>query len=224
MLILPTVFNSALNDPTVSKINISGTIELNEVKTIDRPVTISGGELSFAQSGQNLVLSQGGTLKGVTIRNTSESGTSRRSKAKSSTATWTGTYGLQVYKGVATLEDCTFIGGNAGLLVNGSNVTLKGTTTISGMSFGGIEVSKGVNVSDPGTLNIEGTLVNADEAYAKPTVWVDGTTPDIGQVNDFKGQLTLAVIKDQNQYYLDAAHTTDPDSITEEVVSEESAS
>lgn len=202
--------NQALDDPSVSQINITGTIQLSEVKSIDRPVTISGGELSFAQTGQNLVLAKGGTLKGVTIRNTSATDTASSRKAKAPEAERTSTYGVQVYKGSATIEDCTFVGGNAGLLVNGSTVTLKGTTTISGMGFGGIEVSKGVRVQTAGILNIEGTIVNADEAYGKPTVWVDGTTEAEGKVNDSQGQLTMAVIKNQNQYYLDPANATNP--------------
>lgn len=196
------VFNQAINDPSINTIKLSGTINLDSTTSIDRPVTITDGELSFSQSGQNLVLLNGGTLKNVTIRNTSESQVTIKRKTKSSDPVWSSTYGLQVYKGSATLDNCTFIGGNAGLLVNGSTVTLKGTTTISGTSFGGIEVSKGVNVGTAGILNIEGTLVNADEAYGKPTVWVDGTSEDIGKVIDTKGQLTQVVINEQNQYYL----------------------
>ena len=146
----------------------------------------------------------GGTLRGVTIRNTSETNTTTRSRSTktATTPTWTSTYGLQVYTGTATIEDCTFIGGNAGLLVNGSTVTLRGTTAIQGMSFGGIEVSKGSGVTAPGVLNIEGTITNTNEAYGKPTVWVDGTTAEVGQVNDPNNLLTEAVINNQNQYYL----------------------
>lgn len=204
----PRVFNQLVNDPTVDKIEIVGTIPMTETLKVDRPVTITGGELTFSQTGQNLVLTSGGTVKGVVIRNTSGNGTSRRKAA--SDPVWSSTYGLQVYNSEAVVEDCTFVGGNAGLLVNGSTVTLKGTTTISGMSFGGIEVSKGASTPNPGVLNIEGTLVNSGESYGKPTVWVDGTTEAEGKVNDSQGQLTMAVIKDQNQYYLDPANATDP--------------
>lgn len=199
----PKVFDQAINDPKVSTINLSGTIEVDGVKSFDRPITIKGGELSFSSTGQNLVLLEGGKLEGVTIKNTSGS----QKKRRSSSPAWTSTYGLQVYKGTAELIDCTFIGGNAGLLVNGSEVTLKGTTRISGMSFGGIEVSKGARVPNAGVLNIEGTLVNENEEYTKPTVWVDGTTEDIGIVNDSLSQLNLVEIKSQNQYYLNKDNT-----------------
>lgn len=194
---MPKVFSQALSDPTINTIKLTAPITLTETTSVDRPITIEGGEMSFSNTGQNLVLLEGGTLKGVTIRNTSET-----NSRKKRSAAWTSTYGVQVYKGTATFEDCSFIGGNAGLLVNGSTVTLKGTTSISGMSFGGIEVSKGQNVEAPGVLNIEGIITNANEAYGKPTVWVDGTTEDIGKVNDSQSQLTMAVINNQNQYYL----------------------
>lgn len=213
--VTPRVFDQALSDPKVNEIRITGAIPLSDTLTVDRPVTITGGELTFSGTGKNLVFLNGGTVKGTTIRNTSEVQKSSRSRSKSAEPVWTSTYGLQVYKGSAVIEDCTFIGGNAALLVNGSNVTLKGKTTISGMSFGGIEVSKGVEVETPGILNIEGDLVNENEAYGKPTVWVDGTTTDIGQVNDTKSQLTMAVIKEQNQYYLNPENTTDPSLETE---------
>lgn len=174
--------------------------------------------MSFSSTGQNLVLLEGGTLKGVTVRNTAKSGTRRKAR---SNATWTSTYGVQVYKGTATIENCSFIGGNAGLLVNGSTVTLKGTTTISEMSFGGIEVSKGKDIENPGVLNIEGILVNENEEYGKPTVWVDGTSEDIGKVNDSRGQLTMAVVNNQNQYYLNPENAVQVQNEEPETVSSE---
>ena len=196
-----TGFDEAINNPEVSTINLTGTVSVDSIKSFDRPITIQGGTLEFSQTGQNLVLLDGGTLKGVTIKNTSETNTVTRQ------STWTSTYGLQVYKGTATIEDCTFVGGNAGLLVNGATVTLSGVTTISDMSFGGIEVSKGTGVETPGVLTVNGTVINNNEAYGKPTIWVDGTTTDIGQVNDTNNQFTEVIINNQNQYYLNEQNT-----------------
>ena len=64
---MPKVFSSAIADPTINTIKLSAPISLSETTSIDRPITIEGGELSFSQTGQNLVLLEGGTLKGVTI-------------------------------------------------------------------------------------------------------------------------------------------------------------
>lgn len=197
---MPTVFNSALSDPSIKTLNLSGTVSLDEVTSVDRPITINGGKMEFSQTGQNLVLLKGGTVSGTTIENTSDS-----------PETWSSTYGAQVYTGEATFDNCTFVGGNAGLLVNGSTVTLTGTTTVRGAGFGGIEVSKGAGSSlTPSTLNIEGPLVNPNESYGKPTVWVDGTTEEVGKVNDTLGQLTMVVVKNQNQYYLNPDNAVDP--------------
>jgi hypothetical protein len=196
--VTPIVFNEALADPEVSNINLSSsTIQLSAVTSVDRPVTFTNGTLEFSQQGQALVLLDGGTLDNVTVNCTSPS------------EEWTeGFYGVQFYTGTAgTVRNCTFNGGNAGILVNGTTVTLEGTTTISNTQFGGIEVSKGSGVTNPSILIVNGTIVNDGEEYAKPTVWVDGTSSDVGQVVDNSGILTEATVNNQLQYYLDALNS-----------------
>ncbi|NLY45277.1 MAG: hypothetical protein GX053_04720, partial [Tissierella sp.] len=87
---------------------------------------------------------------------------------------WQGNFVLHVYntKGV-TLKDLGLTGGDAGLLVNGSEVTLEGTIDVSGNQFGGIEVSKGIAVGlKSSVLTVNGKLVNNTEESGEPTIWL----------------------------------------------------
>lgn len=90
------------------------------------------------------------------------------------TVGWESDYIIQAFKtkGVV-LKDIKLTGGDAGLLVNSSEVTLKGVVDVSGNEFGGIEVSHGENPSDYLNLTIEGTLVNSTEHENAPTIWVE---------------------------------------------------
>lgn len=115
--------------------------------------------------------------------------------------TWGSHYVLQAYKSSVIINDITLTGGNAGLLVNKSNVTLNGTINVSGNGFGGIELT-GENPS----INLKNAnLVNNTETYLLPTLWVD---PKMENVNvDYnKFQAKIEVDKGdhlQSQYYLD---------------------
>jgi hypothetical protein len=62
---------------------------------------------------------------------------------------WQGNYVLHVYNTTGvTIKDIKLTGGDAALLVNGSEVTLTGAIDVSGNEFGGIESSKGVGVEN----------------------------------------------------------------------------
>ena len=66
-------------------------------------------------------------------------------------------------------------GGDAAILVNGSEVTLEGSIGINGMEFGGIEVSQGVNVTEKPELNVDGTIsFVSPESGILPVIWIDG--------------------------------------------------
>lgn len=140
----------ALSDTSVSTITLGNDIETTEKINIMRPVTIDGNHH---------------TLRYV--------GTFGSSGSKDNTV-WGGIYLLQVYKTEATIKNIRLTGGNAGLLVNGSKVTLVGTIDVSGNGFGGIELAQGsgVNAVSHLVLDDSAKIVNTTETSDKPTLWV----------------------------------------------------
>lgn len=188
--------------------------ENNPDITLSQNITVPSGELQFTgkthlkgdnktitfeQSGRNLVFLQPSVIENVVV-NTADN------------ESWKSTYAMQVYNGNYTVKNCTFKGGNAGLLVNAANVTLEGTIDVSNNTFGGIEVSKS---SNPGTslpvLNINGaTLVNTTEEYGKPTIWIDGE----GTVNGAESMFKV-VEGGQTKYYLQEENSKKTDTISD---------
>ena len=83
---------------------------------------------------------------------------------------WQGLYGIQIYRtsGV-TLRNISATNGNAGILINGSEVALEGTVDVSGNTFGGIELSKGSGVTEtPSLSGAVASIKNTTEAPLKP--------------------------------------------------------
>lgn len=126
---------------------------------------------------------------------------------------WQGNYAIQVYdaEGV-TLNNITASNGDAGILVNASNVKLTGTITLNDNEFGGIEVSKGTaDGLNPSTLDISGaTIINEDEQFRVPTIWIDGENDGnvvIGADYMFD---TTELAEDQIQYYLNEKYSHFP--------------
>ena len=73
---------------------------------------------------------------------------------------WQGNYIFKAYKTKGVVfENINFVGGDAAILVNGSEVTLEGSIGINGMEFGGIEVSQGVNVTEEPELKVNGNII-----------------------------------------------------------------
>ncbi|NLM75438.1 MAG: hypothetical protein GX187_05010 [Clostridiaceae bacterium] len=89
---------------------------------------------------------------------------------------WQGNYIFKAHKTKEVVfENINFKGGDAAILVNGSEVTLKDSIKINGMEFGGIEVSQGVNVTEEPKLNVEGTIsFVSPESGILPVIWIDG--------------------------------------------------
>ncbi len=141
-------FKNALKDTEVDTIVLDSDINTTEKINITRPIYIDG--------------------KGHTMKYT---GTF---KGGSDKTVWDGIYLLQVYRTTATIKDIKLTGGNAGLLVNGSLVTLKGNVDVSGNGFGGIELGQGANVTEQVKLSLtEGAkIVNTTESNSAPTLWV----------------------------------------------------
>ncbi|MEK5184027.1 DUF4073 domain-containing protein [Solibacillus sp. FSL W7-1324] len=127
---------------------------------------------------------------------------------------WQGDYVFHVYKATGvTISNVVLTGADGALLVNGSEVKLTGSIDVNGNEFGGIEVSKGQNVTSTPSLDVtEATLSNQGEVYGLPTIWEDKIT---GTVTAAAGQLTsTSTVKDnQVQYYLTAANSENPDSV-----------
>lgn len=119
---------------------------------------------------------------------------------------------MQVYgDGIeATIKNITLTGGDAGLLVNGSKVTLEGKINVFGNEFGGIEVSKGENVTTGGSLifAVGAEVENKTEKADKPTIWIDkadgGTVT--GPIVAEKFTKVKVEDKDQTYYYLNVAN------------------
>lgn len=151
----------------------------------------------------NVIASFETTEKIIVSRPVTINGGGKMIKFTGDVAGWQGNYVIQVYntKGV-TLDDIKLIGGDAAMLVNGSDVTLTGRIDVSGNEYGGIEVSKGT-VADlqNSTLTVTGTLVNGTEAYSLPTIWLVSGQGTVTGVN--VPVTTSSTIKaDQTQYYL----------------------
>ena len=122
---------------------------------------------------------------------------------------WQGNYAMQVYNATGVvLNNVTAVNGDAGLLVNSSEVELTGTTTLNGNEFGGIEVSKSSNEEMRNSkLTVTGTIVMDNESTTAPLIWVvkgqGSVVPENKYVSkdmDEKGQIFYftydSVIKD----------------------------
>ena len=193
---------SALDEEGYKTIILGSDIDAGNASiVVDRKVTIDGngkkltfGELAKSTSG--LVISADNSkVKNLTIEMTEK-------------VEWQGNYALQVFnaKGVV-LENYTGTKADAALLVNGSAVELKGVTNVSGNEFGGIEVSRGKDLTENGLLKVTGTITMTDEDSKKPVIWVE---KEQGSVN-VEGYVSTTDMndKDQTYYYSDEKYITD---------------
>ena len=153
---------------------------------------------------------------------------------------WVGTYAIHVYNTTdVTLESVTATGGNGGILVNGSEVVLQSdelgdSVQLGGNGFGGIEVSKGENLTASSTLtiadntdqdgkNVPTVLFNDSEVYGQPTIWVVKDQGSIANNSSVKLTSSDKIVKDQIQYYLDANNVVAPTvPVTKVTISSES--
>ncbi|SHI12566.1 parallel beta-helix repeat (two copies) [Sporobacter termitidis DSM 10068] len=176
-------FQTALENPSITAISITAGFSTAEKILISRPVTINGGNNAITFTGDE--------------------------------AGWKGNYVLHVYDTTGvTLRNIKLTGGDAALLVNGSEVTLTGTVDVSGNAFGGIEVSKGTDTGlANSTLTVSGTLVNATEAYARPTLWVINGQGSVTGAN-VPTETNTTIKSDQTQYYLTAANAAETITLT----------
>lgn len=110
-----------------------------------------------------------------------------------------GEYGIKVYDADnVTFNGVTVTAVNAGIQVNGSNVTLEGVTTVTGNIFGGIEVSKGkAEELVASTLTINGSVKCADEDV--PAIWIDIIEDGNNVTGNGAAALVSFVLADKNQ-------------------------
>lgn len=195
------------NDNTKNSVSLTGAVEMSKESQITHKITIDGdgNTMSTAAQGKVLTLMGGGTVRNITIESTADN------------TDWHSSYGIQFYNSKGTVENVKITGGNAAIIVNSSEVILKGKIDVSGNTFGGIEVSKGSALNlNPGVLNINGaTIINDTEEYGKPTIWIDGITEDEGIVNGAENMTKIIFTKDdgsqQIQYYLNPQNSIKPE-------------
>ncbi len=169
LLIMPTIIKAkevavgsqselleAIQDKDVDTITLSKDIETTQKINITRPLVIDG---------------KNHTIKYV--------GTFGTDNSKSNTV-WGGIYVLQFYKTTGTIRNIKLTGGNAALLLNGSQVKLEGTIDVSGNGFGGIELGQGVNVDEDVKLTLDDNIniINTTEKNSAPTLWVASDSED----------------------------------------------
>lgn len=167
-----TELKSAIEDNSISTITLGSNIETTEKINITRTLTIDGN---------------GHTMKYV--------GTFGKDASTDNT-TWGGIYLLQIYTTKATIKDIKLTGGNAALLVNGSDVTLEGTIDVSGNGFSGIELGQGSNVTTiPHLKLVNGAkIINTTESENRPTLWVpEDTSRAILEINGVEKTLTAGM-------------------------------
>lgn len=194
------------NDNTKNSVSLTGAVEMNKESKITHKITVDGdgNTMSTAAQGKVLTLMGGGTVRNITIESTADN------------TDWHSSYGIQFYNSKGTVENVKITGENAAIIVNSSEVTLKGKIDVSGNTFGGIEVSKGSALNlNPGVLNINGaTIINTTEEYGKPTIWIDGIDENEGVVYGAENMTKIIFTKEdssqQIQYYLNPQNSIKP--------------
>ena len=140
--------------------------KLENSSTLEAGVTLDGNGYTITYTGSKsaIIMSDDCVVENVTLRGTAPMNV------------WKGAYGLQAYNAEnTTISDVTIKGFNAAILVNSSETTLTDVVDVSSNGFGGIEVSKGTDVSANSVLTVEGTVVNDTESSKAPTAWTECT-------------------------------------------------
>lgn len=214
--------NAALDNPEIAVIQLENDISLSGGAYLDiaRPVVLDGQNHALKFSGLEALDAADHNDDAVIIRAAAEGTKIQDLTVDAGLKTpkaWVGTYAIHAYNTrEVTLYNVKATGANAGILVNSSDVTLKGEIDVSGNGFGGIEISKANESAKDPYLNAEedASFVNGTEAYGIPTLWVDGTADeeDAGkwlavEEDTFTAVSVSGDSKQQVHYYLDPAHS-----------------
>ncbi len=206
-LFIPSVFADDSTKTVNNETELKDAINNGDVKTIELGSDIDITETIVVQSektidGKNHTITYKGLFKGGVSDNT----------VWGNNTNGRGVYIIQVYNTSATIKDIKLTGGNAGLLINGSNVELKGTIDVSGNGFGGIELGQGSGITTvPAVALNDVKLVNTSETSDKPTLWID-TTPEVAEkisvtINGKK--LATSIVDGKVNVYLDETKAPD---------------
>lgn len=178
---------NALNSDDVTTIELGQSIDITETIVVSKEKTIDG---------KNHTLKYVGLFKGGSSDNT----------VWGNNTNGRGVYIIQVYNTKATIKDIKLTGGNAGLLINGSDVKLEGNIDVSGNGFGGIELGQGSGISSVPNVEMNNVkLINDSESTEKPTIWLDAPEDVIDKITvtvDGK-KLDTAVVDGKVNVYLD---------------------
>lgn len=149
--------------------------------------------------GKAFTFTQGADIKDLQIISTEDN------------TKWNSSYGIHIYTDKGSISNVSVHGFNAAMLINGGTAKLSGNIDVSGNTFGGIEVSKGKSTSlSTSVLDItDAKITNTSEEYGKPTIWIDGTSDEIGQVIGAES-FTKVEMKNQIHYYIHSENAQDP--------------
>lgn len=192
-------------EPSVTDYRVSNEEQLREA-------------LSKAVNGSVITLSDSFTIKNqINVENKSSFIIDGNNKTitfdKADSKSWdnNNAYILHFYNSTnqVTVKNMKLTGSNAAILVNGANVKLTGTIDVSGNGFGGIEVSKGTDITTSSQLDISGVVLKNDSETrtTNPTVWMDNYSADSGAltlVENASQELHSRILSKKNQmhYYL----------------------
>ncbi|MBE5040810.1 S-layer homology domain-containing protein [Ructibacterium gallinarum] len=194
---------AALQNESAKNVFMTADIEVQSPVIISRNVTLDGltHTLKGPLTSKNLLLVQssvGTPVSRCRIRNLKTVFT------ESAPSDWRSAYAIQVYTAQNTvLENVSANNGNAGILINGADVTFEGTIDVSDNSFGGIEVSKGRDVTtEPRLRSNEAILTNTTEENKKPTIWTDQIDASAVEIQDLTAVPFTEDGKNQTHFYL----------------------
>lgn len=163
---------NAVADSTVSEIVLGDDIEILGKINITRDLTLDGNGHSITYVGKffEKLDSEGSDDNTIWSK-------------KSSDGTAGAVYVIQVYKANVEIKDIVLAGGNRGLGINGSVVTLDGTIGFVNNGFQDIELSNGKDVTGIPTLKLtDNAIVTTDNETDKVESWliyVDGVEASV---------------------------------------------
>ena len=174
------VINITADIPNVAaQINVTEDVEING----------NGHEISWSGTGLDkdkasaILVTSDSTIKNLTIKGNATLGDGRK---------WVeGEFGIKVAENSdAVLENIIVTKMNAGIQVQSSTVTLKGTINVDDNAWAGIAVTKeSVGNEQKGLLKINGaTIVCNDNRETVPAIYLDGE--DVGSVEGLPSTFT----------------------------------
>lgn len=163
---------NAVADSTVSEIVLGDDIETLGKINITRNLTLDGNGHSITYVGKFFETPDSEGSDDNTIWS-----------KKSSDGTAGAVYVIQVYKANVEIKDIVLAGGNRGLGINGSVVTLDGTIGFVNNGFQDIELSNGKDVTGIPALKLtDNTIVTTDNETDKVESWliyIDGVEASV---------------------------------------------